>query len=466
MFGGIVIIVKCRNDYFINEREYIYDVILSEFFGINYELQYEDRDDICIQYDSKEIFLSDSFFHVCTEDYLTVESMPKNIDIWECDHPAIVPNLIDVHIPVIYGNRLTQGGYIEVHSNQIEIGIDIFGSAFFMLTRYEEMVNKKRDSLGRFSAKDSVAYQNRFIERPIINEYIEILWWAIHKLWPALKRKDREYNLLLTHDVDRPSLVLNFMRKEKHLRRFIGDLIVRRSLRLALRRCNVMWAVLRHGFKAEWKYTFDYIMDKSDQMGVKSTFFFMTPSKENDFDGDYYIDDENIIDIIKHIINRGHNIGLHPEFDSYNNMDVIEKNVSLLRESLSNNDVKIGDFGARQHYLRWENGTWDKYDRCGIKYDTTLSFADHIGFRCGICYDYPVYSLEKRKKMKMREYPLIVMDGSAVGYMGLSFDEAAARIIKLKNICKKYSGNFVLLWHNDAFLDVRMNSLYDKILEG
>ena len=96
-----------------------------------------------------------------------------------------------------YGNSLANGEYLFIDTNEIRIGIDILGSSFFMLIRYEEYVKKERDNLALFSAKDSLAYQEFFLERPIINEYIELLWWCINKLWPELKRKKENINLFL-----------------------------------------------------------------------------------------------------------------------------------------------------------------------------------------------------------------------------------------------------------------------------
>mgnify|MGYP000971870045 CR=1 FL=1 len=39
---------------------------------------------------------------------------------------------------------------------------DVFASCFFMLTRWEEYVNKNRDKHDRFSANESLAYKQGF----------------------------------------------------------------------------------------------------------------------------------------------------------------------------------------------------------------------------------------------------------------------------------------------------------------
>ena len=45
----------------------------------------------------------------------------------------------------------------------------MFGSAFFMLTRYEELVVADRDQYGRFPAAASVAGREGFLGVPVVD---------------------------------------------------------------------------------------------------------------------------------------------------------------------------------------------------------------------------------------------------------------------------------------------------------
>lgn len=67
-------------------------------------------------------------------------------------------------ITIIYGEDKL---IIDRNSKTIVCGIDIFASSFFMLTRWEEYVNKKRDNHNRFPASESLAYKFGFLNRPI-----------------------------------------------------------------------------------------------------------------------------------------------------------------------------------------------------------------------------------------------------------------------------------------------------------
>lgn len=82
-------------------------------------------------------------------------------------------------------------------------------------------------------------------------------------------------------------------------------------------------------------------------------------------------------------------------------------------------DIKIG----KQHCLRFEvPTTWQIWENHDMNYDSTLSFADKEGFRCGTYYGYSVFNILTKKRLKLKEYPLIVMDSSFINYQSVKPD--------------------------------------------
>jgi len=126
-------------------------------------------------------------------------------------------------------------------------------------------------------------------------------------------------------------------------------------------------------------------------------------------------------------------------------------------------------FGGRQHYLRWKTpDTWRILEKAGLKYDTTLSFADHEGFRCGICLPYKPFDVLENRVLDIWELPLTVMDGSLFNYQNLTPEEGFWRIKSIINTVKKYQGVFVLLWHNSSLDDLSYPGwikVYEKTIE-
>ena len=55
-------------------------------------------------------------------------------------------------------------------------------------------------------------------------------------------------------------------------------------------------------------------MDKSEENGLKSAFYFQAGLSGKRMDADYRIDEDSIKNLIKKISNRGHEIGFHPSY--------------------------------------------------------------------------------------------------------------------------------------------------------
>jgi len=433
------------NDQFRYERMYILDVILRDFLGIDFTLYFsQNTKNVKLEYCNKKLIVKDDFFRLAQKTYLTVKSLPSNrlnaINIAEYNLPRSL--CITNQLPVLYGKPLENGKWIQYENDSIISGIDIFGSCFFMLTRYEELVKKNiRDKHNRFPASASIAYQQSFLDRPIVNEYVEILWYLIKRLWPLVERKKRQFKIMPTHDVDCLLKWPNVFR------------LVRNTGKAILKEKNLSKSIhmikdyikLKYGKIRDPYDTFDYLMNFSEKNGLISKFFFLVGGKTK-FDN-FYLFHPYLYKIIDRINQRGHEIGFHGSYASYNNFKMLQRELKTL-QNISPQKI----FSGRQHFLRWENPiTWRFYEQAGLFYDFTLNFPEHEGFRCGTCYDYPVYDLIKRKKLNLREIPLIIMDGNLKDYQKLSLEEAVNRALMLKQRVRKYNGLFTILWHNSSF---------------
>ena len=194
-----MLIVKMPPAYEI-ERVYICKILLGEFLGLEYRLKFENRQDAVISGPNEaELHISDVFFQTPQFKWLTKDSLPTQPLVnWNISSIINPPPVVDPCVPVIFGKLQSDPTIFN------PLPIDIFGSSFFMLTRYEEIVKAERDSFDRFPAEASLAYQEGFLDRPIVNEYVEILWWAMKSLWKGIERSRRIFRLFPTHDVDRP----------------------------------------------------------------------------------------------------------------------------------------------------------------------------------------------------------------------------------------------------------------------
>ena len=451
---------------FENERRYIFDVIFSEFLGLEYEVSFaDDAKSVEIVLEKGSVTLSDAFFSMDKSLWLTEKSMPETPlkKVNKKDFPFDFKSVAD-DIPVIYGDENPE---IIQDDSVIKIGIDIFGSAFFMLTRYEEVVSKERDIHGRFPASASIAFKENFLTRPIVNEYVEILWSALAKLDPELVRKERKFELVLTHDVDKPFKFL-FMSPKRFVKLLAADLLKRRSFKQAFRDFCGFITVKSGKTECDPYNTFNKIMDFSEEIGVKSHFYFIAENYGKLLNSDYDLNNEKIVEIIENIKKRGHVAGLHASYDAAHDAEKMKKEAAKFLEIAGKVGLDTGLLEARHHFLRVSvPESWRIMEECGIKRDLSLSFADHAGFRSGTCYEYPLFDLHAGKKLNLIEIPLIVMECSVIDerYMNCGVGEKSFEFIKyLMNTTALFNGKFVLLWHNNRFEDTGETALYMKLL--
>ena len=187
-------------NYCTNEMKWIIEVIFGEFLGVEYEIVESEEKGFIVASTGKKLKLQDTFFFQAKSEWLQASSLPQMLlETLDVNSFGLNVPLVTQEVPVLFG-----GHEIELSETHINLGVDIFGSSFFMLSRYEELVIKTRDKHDRFPATASVAYMAGFLERPIINEYIEILWALMKYLWPELERKKRRFRNLITCDVDFP----------------------------------------------------------------------------------------------------------------------------------------------------------------------------------------------------------------------------------------------------------------------
>ncbi|MFD2270350.1 polysaccharide deacetylase family protein [Undibacterium arcticum] len=324
-----------------------------------------------------------------------------------------------------------------------------------MLSRYEEAVSLVRDEHDRFPAKASLACSAGFIDRPIVDEYIAILWSALTRLWPNLERKQHRARTLISCDIDSP-----FDPACASLYR-LGKRVLARSWRdKSLDRLPMTvrdYLAVKHGDYSSDPYRsgIDWIMDANERAGNQVAFYFICEQTDEKRDTSVNVDEPRMRAMMRSVHARGHEIGIHPGYDTYKNPAKFAQSVSKLRRIMEEEGIKQDVLGGRQHYLRWETPTTAQlWEANGLTYDTTLSYAERAGFRCGTCHEYHMYDLINRKRLNLLQRPLVVMESTVIDMqcMGLGYGDAARELIyRYKRICHQFDGDFTLLWHNSYF---------------
>lgn len=447
------------------ELEWVCSVIFNDYLGIDHVIQTSTEINFRLCYDHRTIELPNVFFALASYGLLSQSYLPKTpLDVWDSQTYGPGLPLVDPIIPIIYG--ATEKSLV-VTDDYIYIPIDIFGSAFFMLSRYEEAVSHERDAHDRFPASASLAYCDDFLDRPIIDEYVEILWAAMKRLWSRLERKQHTARTLVSCDVDSPfdPACASLYRLGKRL---LGRTWREKSLASVSSTIKNHLAV-RHGDYSYDPYcsAIDWIMDVNEKAGNQVAFYFIPKQTDQKMDNDVSLGDPRMRALMRTIHMRGHEIGFHPGYNTYKHPEAFAQSVSTLRRVMKEEGIQQRMLGGRQHYLRWETPiTAQLWEANGLSYDTTLYYSDHPGFRCGTCHEYPMFDLANRKPLKLLQRPLVVMESTIIedALLGYS-DEALDLMQRYKQICHQFKGNFTLLWHNSYFENQAAKEMYCEIIK-
>jgi len=195
-------------------------------------------------------------------------------------------------------------------------------------------------------------------------------------------------------------------------------------------------------------WSFDGILADERRLGVSSTFFLMAGHAHR-ADGHSPEAYERLRPrLVKTILGGGAEIGLH---GSYSSADDSER---LQREKEALEQLAGPVAGQRFHYLRLDpHGNLGTLARLGFRYDSTLGFADGLGFRAGIAQPFRPWDFETEAPVPLVEVPLAAMDVTLAEdrYLGLTAAQAEARLTRLLDWGAAHGGGFAVLWHTERF---------------
>jgi len=356
---------------------------------------------------------------------------------------------------------------ISRSANGYRIDYDLPGLVYWILTRSEEVDRTDLDQFERFPASASHAMRHGYLARPLVDEWLYILRQVIEATWPGLICIRHQPSIKVSHDVDQPGRYA-FASWARLLRRMGGDLVKRREP-LNMLIAPLAWLGSGQSIsQLDPCNRFDWMMDVSETVGLRSAFHFICGRTNPAFDADYEIEHPALRALMRRIHKRGHEIGLHPSFETFRNPAALISEADRLRRVCAEEGITQPQWGGRMHYLRWSQPTTLRaWADAGLHYDSTLGYADQPGFRCGTCFEYPAFDPIARQPIALRLRPLVAMESTIIEptYLGLGTGERAAQLLlELKQTCAVVSGTFTFLWHNSNLTRADERALYQLVL--
>lgn len=440
--------ITCPNNN-VQERTYIIRFLFESMLGIPTSIHFsEEEKNYTIEVSgNKKIIVEDHFFNSFPEplSYLDKKNVPVNIN-WFCFEGE--------DYPIIFGeNRYVQS------DNEAILGLDVFASSFFMLSRWEEYVLGREDplknskSIYQLDESSLFCVRNGIYDRQIVFEYEFILRCILDKLGYHIDTK-RESGLLISHDVDS-----------------LGPRPFRRVLEIAfsygksngvISGLKWLWLNIQIGcFSLPRRKIFDYYFRSAYKYGF-SQVFLLKCCRRNEVECTYEIDDIRTKRIIRMFHNKGIIWGFHPSQSVFCNDRQFEEEYKRFLDV-----TRIKPLLGRNHRLLHNTNTWHQWEGVLIPLTSNWGYQSRVGFRCGISIPFPVFDVFLRENTKVMELPFSMMDSSLLRFakkekeMGRIIDTIIASTIR-------YGGIMCINWHVRPFVRkefMLLFKMYNKILQ-
>jgi hypothetical protein len=365
-------------------------------------------------------------------------------------------------LPLLFATPPAGDGLVTVDGDRSEFRLDLLGSLFFGLSRYEERAEgAERDERDRFPASASVLGRTGWLEWPVLDMYVTAFAGLLGRVWPGLAdRAGRPGGAVLSHDVDHPGSAIRWRGVER-LRVVAGDVVHRRDLGLGLRRAASLLPTRAGIGPLDPLDTFDFLMTTSEAVGARSTFFFLTRETEIPDGSRYRIERPWARRLIGEIAARGHRIGLHGSYHSFDDPDRLAAEWGILESGCASLAPGVLRRAIRQHYLRFRAGeTWRAQVSAGLEEDESLGFADAIGYRAGTARSFTAWDIDRGGPLPTRVRPLHVMDVTLLQRMTTALPERLAAVAEMARRTRRHGGELSLLWHNSSLETSATKAIY------
>ncbi len=185
------------------------------------------------------------------------------------------------------------------------------------------------------------------------------------------------------------------------------------------------------------------LLEAIEQSEFTSTLF-VVPRQEHRRDPDYTLGE--IAPQLLEACRKGFAIDLHGSYTSVGDAGTLAREAQALENVTGKRPL-----GSRQHWLRFDCHAklFQAVESAELLFDSTLGFADTVGFRNGASFAFPPYDFIEERPCRFLEIPLALMDVSleaASRDLNINPQQIAEEVLRES---RKWSwGGVSVLWHN------------------
>lgn len=314
------------------------------------------------------------------------------------------------------------------------IPFDIFSASFFLLSRYEEYLPHVKDSVGRFPVKESLAYQNNFLELPVVDLWAYKLLDALKERFPDIGASERSYSFTSIINVT----TSHCYAMRGFVRSLGGVFIDLGSFRLKniVKRFSVLL-----GFSKDPYDNFYELVEIHKKLPIKTMFFFQF-AKHSAHDKNISPNNNKFRYLIKSVADYSV-VSLSTSFLSSTNKSVLKEEKKQLG-NLINKPINY----SRLRYNRVSvPTTYRNLVETEFTDDFSMGYTHEIGFRAGTCTPFHFYDINMEVRQPLKVHPFTVHDYALMNYGNK--EEVFEKMDKVYQWVKQVNGNLVIVFSNE-----------------
>nr|WP_321410864.1 polysaccharide deacetylase family protein [uncultured Allomuricauda sp.] len=314
------------------------------------------------------------------------------------------------------------------------VPFDIFSASFFLLSRYEEYLPHVKDSVGRFPVKESIAYQNNFLELPVVDLWAYKLLEALKERFPDLENRDKEYHFtsIINVTASHAYAMRGFVRS-------IGGLLLdlgKFRFKDVLDRFSVMMRLKKDPYD-----NFFELVDIHKKFPIKSMFFFQF-AKHSAHDKNVSINNNRFRTLIKSVADYSV-VSLSTSFISSYDKNVLREEKKQLG-NLINRPIRY----ARLRYNKVNvPATYRNLVETEFTDDFSMGYTHEIGFRAGTCTPFYFYDINTEVRQPIKIHPFAMHDYALIKFKHK--EEVFEKMDQMYRLVKQVRGEFILVFSNE-----------------
>ena len=314
------------------------------------------------------------------------------------------------------------------------IPYDIFSASFYLLSRYEEYLPHVKDELGRFPPETSLAYENSFLDRPVVDLWAHQFLKVLKERFPDISTKPRKYRF---------TSIINVTTSHCYAFRGLGRSLAGFFYDLSRFKLNRVWTrmVVWVNPRKDPYDNFSVLMETHKKFKARTMFFFQF--------ADYSTHDKNISIhrnrfryLIKSVADYSI-VSLSASMAAGENLEILKTEKRRLSD-LINRPIKY----SRMRYNKvFVPHTYRDLVDAEFTDDYSLGYTHHPGFRASTSVPFPFYDINLEVQQPIKIHPFAICDYALRKFK--TTEEVYSKLDGIYQNTKLVKGSLVMVFSNE-----------------